>query len=439
MRILFVLALGLQSVAQQTPKTMSALMIDPIYPASDAIFYISTRTPADDADWRALETKAAALADAANALVTPAYFRDRVRWMADAKLLIDASASAVAAVRQRDVSALENLNDALYTSCVQCHQDYRPNYGRRGPERAAPQISERTDRGVALSGPPNLEGVWNFSTLTPLERPAEFAGKPTLTDAEAIAYERRIMEQNNRDRRFDSPQADVGAAYNEFWWDRGTHVATVNGRHLTSLIVDPPDGRIPATTPAAQQRAATRAAERREHPADGPEDRSLGERCLAFNAGPPMMSGPYNNFVQILQKPDAIVIYNEMIHDARVVPIDASATVTHLPAAIRRWQGDSRAHWDGATLVVDTTNFTDRTSFRGTDAHLHLVERFTRTGPDTLLYEFTIDDPTAFVRPWTVSLPMAGTSDRLFEYACHEANYALSNILRGARHEEKRK
>jgi hypothetical protein len=281
----------------------------------------------------------------------------------------------------------------------------------------------------------SLEGTWTFSTLTPLERPAEFADKPFLTDAEAAAFETRAAERNNRDNRDASPDADVSGAYNEFWWDRGSHLALVRGKRLTSLIVDPPSGRIPALTPAAQQRAAARAAERRERPADGPEDRSLGERCLVFNAGPPMASGPYNNFVQILQMPSHLVIHNEMIHDARIVPLDGRP---HAAPAIRRWQGDSRGRWEGDTLVVDTTNFTDKTNFRGADENLHLVERFTRVDPKTLLYEFTVDDPTAFTKPWTAALPMTKTTEQIFEYACHEGNYALTNILRGARSEEKR-
>jgi hypothetical protein len=189
-------------------------------------------------------------------------------------------------------------------------------------------------------------------------------------------------------------------------------------------------------TAAAREKAAARAAERSQHPTDGPEDRSLGERCLAFNAGPPMMSGPYNNYVQILTNGDSIVIYNEMIHDARVIPIDRDSRGAHVPPGIRKWQGDSRAHWEGRTLVVDTTNFSERTSFRGTDENLHLVERLTRADRDTLLYEFSIDDPTAFTKPWTVSLPMVKTTDRVFEYACHEGNYALGDILRGARRQE---
>jgi hypothetical protein len=410
--------------ADTTAKTMSQLMIDPIYPASDAIFYISTRTPATDADWRALEAKTSALADAAQALAAPMYFRDRNKWMADAKLMIDASATAVVAVKRRDVNALVELNDALYTSCVQCHQDYRPNYGRR--TTAAP----------AATTPPDLEGVWFFSTLTPLERTAEFADKPELSPAEAATYEKLTVERSNRDRRdTSSPEADVGGAYNEFWWERGTLLATVNGRKRTSLIVDPSDGKIPTLTAEGQKRAATRAGDRRDHPADGPENRSLGERCLMFNAGPPMLPGPYNNYVQLFQFPDHVVILNGMIHDARIVPLDGRP---HAPSGIRRWQGDARGRYEGKTLVVDTTNFTDKTNFRGADEQLHLTERFTRVDAETLLYEFTIDNPTAFTKPWSAQLPMTKTADRVFEYACHEANYAMTGILRGARAEEKR-
>src|SRR5215211_3424916 len=166
------------------------------------------------------------------------------------------------------------------------------------------------------AGRPDLQGVWNFSTITPLERPAEFAGKEFLTDAEAAQYEARTAQRTNRDTRETSADADVASAYNEFWWDRGVHAARVNGRTRTSLIVDPADGKVPALTPDGQARANARAEARRLHPADGPEDRSLGERCLLFNAGPPMLSGPYNNYVQIFQTADHVVIVNEMIHDA---------------------------------------------------------------------------------------------------------------------------
>ena len=282
----------------------------------------------------------------------------------------------------------------------------------------------------AADGHPDLQGIWNFSTITPLERPAEFAGTEFLTDEEATQYEARTAQRNNRDTRDQSADADVAGAYNEFWWDRGVHAARVNGRTRTSLIVDPPDGRIPALTAEGQQRAAARAEARRTHPADGPEDRSLGERCLLFNAGPPMLSGPYNNYVQILQTRDHAVILNEMIHDSRVVPLDGRP---HLPGAIRRLLGDSRGRWDGNTLVIETTNFSDKTNVRGSGERLRLVERFTRVDAGTLLYEFTVDDPASFVKPWTAILPMTKTDDQIYEYACHEGNYAMTGILRGAR------
>jgi len=299
---------------------------------------------------------------------------------------------------------------------------------------AAGTVVMAQQTGRTASGPPDLQGTWNFSTITPLERPAEFASKEFLTDAEAAAYEARTVQRNNRDTRESSADADVASAYNEFWWDRGVHAARVNGRVRTSLIVDPPDGRIPALTADAQRRAAARADARRDHPADGPEDRSLGERCLLFNAGPPMLSGPYNNFVQILQSSDYVVILNEMIHDSRIVPLDGRP---HLPQGIRRLLGDSRGRWEGNTLVVETTNFSDKTNVRGSGEQLRLTERFTRADAKTLLYEFTVDDPGSFVKPWTAVLPMSKTNDQIYEYACHEGNYAMTGILRGARSQEK--
>jgi hypothetical protein len=300
---------------------------------------------------------------------------------------------------------------------------------------AASSLVAQTPKALRTAdGQPDLQGVWNFSTITPLERTAEFAGREFLTDAEAKAFEQRTAEQTNRDNRGSSADSDLGGAYNEFWWDRGVHAARVHGKTRTSLIVDPPDGRIPALTSDGQARAAVRADARRQHPADGPEDRSLGERCLLFNAGPPMLSGPYNNYVQILQTRDHVVIVNEMIHDARIVPLDGRP---HLPAGMRSWLGDSRGHWDGNTLVVETTNFTGKTNVRGSGEGLRLVERFTRADAGTLLYEFSIDDPASFSKPWSAVLPMAKTDDRIFEYACHEGNYAMTGILRGARSGEK--
>jgi hypothetical protein len=281
----------------------------------------------------------------------------------------------------------------------------------------------------------SLEGVWSFSTLTPLERPAEFAGKPLVSDAEAIAWVKQNVERNNRDRRDGGAEVDVGRAVNDYWFERGSELARRNGQRMTSLIVDPPDGHLPALTPDARTKLAARAADNREHPADGPENRSLQERCLSFNAGPPMLPGPYNNYVQIFQFPRYVIIFNEMIHDARVVPIDGERSLPPL----RRWLGEPRGRWDGSTLVVESMNFTANTNLRGADENLHLTERFIRVADGTLLYEFTVDDPTAFARPWTAVLPMTRTTDRLFEYACHEGNYALPDILRGARYQERQR
>jgi hypothetical protein len=297
---------------------------------------------------------------------------------------------------------------------------------------AAPLTAQSPPR--ARDGHPDLQGTWNFSSLTPLERPAQFADKPVLTDAEAAAFERETLDRINADRRRDTADADVAQAYNNAWYDRGTKVV---GTKRSSLIIDPPDGRIPSLTASGQAFAAARAEARRGRgPADGPEDRALAERCLLFNAGPPLLPGPYNNNLQIVQTRDYVVIANEMIHDVRIMPLDGRP---HLPAGIRRWQGDPRGHWEGDTLVVETTNFSDRTSFRGADTRLRLVERFRRLDAKTLDYQFTVDDPTVFSRPWTVSLPMTPSDGPIYEYACHEANYAMTGILRGARAQEKEK
>ena len=282
----------------------------------------------------------------------------------------------------------------------------------------------------------DLEGVWSFATLTPFERPQDLAGKAFFTDEEAKAFVADTLARNDRDRRDGGAAADAARGVADFWFDRGTGVAMHDGRRLTSLVVDPADGRVPPLTPEGRARTAARTADNRDHPADGPENRSLQERCLSFNAGPPINLGPYNNYVQLFQMPHAFVIYTEMIHDARIVWMDGRP---HLPPSIRLWLGDSRGRWDGNTLVVDTTNFTDKTAFRGSGEALHLVERFTRVDPNTLRYEYTIDDPSTFTRPWTAVLPMTKSDERLYEYACHEGNYALPDILRGARYQEQQR
>ena len=280
----------------------------------------------------------------------------------------------------------------------------------------------------------DLEGIWNFATLTPFERPAALAGQEFFTEAQAAKFEADAIGNNDRDRRDGGAAVDAARGVADYWFDRGTHVATLDGRKRTSWVIDPPDGRVPPLTPEARARAAARAADAREHPADGPENRSLQERCLAFNAGPPIALGPYNNYVQIFQMRDAVIVFTEMIHDARIIPTDGRP---HVPQNIRQWLGDSRGRWEGHTLVVDTTNFTAKTNFRGSGEGLHLVERFTRADADTLRYEFTVDDPATFTKPWTAVLPMTRSGDRMFEYACHEGNHALPNILGGARYQEK--
>jgi hypothetical protein len=288
---------------------------------------------------------------------------------------------------------------------------------------------------MSRSAAPDLEGVWNFATLTPLERPPQLGDKESLTEVEAAAFVRDTLERNNRDRRDGGAEVDVARAVNDGWFDRGTSLARVSGRLRTSLITSPQNGRLPALTAAARARTAAAAAENRQHQAEGPENRSLQERCLAFNAGPPILPGPYNNYLQISQFPGYVVLWTEMIHDARIVPTSVAA-----PSRLNvpRWLGEPRGRWEGATLVVDSIHFSGVNDVRGSDDQLHLTERFTRVDRDTLLYEFTVDNPTAFTAPWSALLPMTRSDDRMFEYACHEGNYALMDILRGARAGERR-
>ena len=274
------------------------------------------------------------------------------------------------------------------------------------------------------SGDPDLQGLWTYATMTPLERPRDLAAKAVLTPEEAEAYERQTFERQSTTNNTAGPD----------WWDPGTRTLT---NHRTSLIVDPSNGRMPPLTPEAQQRAASRAQARRDHgPADGPEDRALNERCLQWaTAGPPMLPGVYNNNVQLVQTRGYVVIVNEMIHDARIVPMDGRPHGT-----IRRWMGDSRGHWEGNTLVVDTVNLLEKAGFRGSDEHLHLVERFTRADATTIDYQFTVDDPTVWTAPWTGAFPLTQTDGPMFEYSCHEGNArSMEGMLRGARAEEKGK
>ena len=276
-------------------------------------------------------------------------------------------------------------------------------------------------------GQPDLQGVWSFATITPLERPSRHAGRDVLTAEEVAEENQTAATRASSDRRGQlSPDQDVALAYNQFWWDRGSST----GR--TSLIVDPPDGRVPAKTPAAQARIdAGRTARARD--AWGPEDRSGAERCVQYRPQPRLPTG-YNNHHLILQRPGYVVILTEMIHNVRVIPLDDRP---HVDDNIRLLSGDSRGHWDGDTLVVETTNFTDTLLFQGSGANRRLVERFTRVDENTIDWRFTVEDETAWARPWTTVLPFTKVEGPLYEYACHERNYGMENLLISARAVEK--
>ena len=302
--------------------------------------------------------------------------------------------------------------------------------GQVGPAAPKPQAGWTPPR--MADGHPDLQGIWTNSTLTPLERPRELGDKAFFTEQEAAEYEKLARERNNADRRDNNAEADLAIGYNDAWWDRGTRIVSTR---RTSVVVDPPDGRIPALTPEAQRKAALRAEARALRPSDGPEDRTLADRCIVrANTGPPMLPAGYNNNYQIFQTPEQVVVLIEMIHDARVIPLTKRPP---LSGSIRQWLGDSRGRWEGDTLVVETTNFTDRTNFRGSGEHLRVIERFTRVAEDTLLYRFTVDDPHSFTRPWSGEIPMKKTEGPVFEYACHEGNYSMENILSAERLEEK--
>jgi hypothetical protein len=281
-------------------------------------------------------------------------------------------------------------------------------------------------------GHPDLQGIWDFRSATPLERPARFAGREFMTPAEVVEYEKLAAEREDGRPPDDARSIEEQSVHAVWWLDYGKKVVKTA---RTSLIVDPPDGKIPPMTPEGKDRAAERRAEARTHgPADSYENRSLQERCITRGLPEVTLPGPYNNNFQIVQTPGYVMLFTEMIHDARVVPMDGRP---HSPAGVRSWMGDPRGRWEGDTLVVDSTNFTDRTNFRGAGSGLHLVERFTRLDADTLEYRFTVEDPTTWTRPWTVAYPMIRTNGPIYEFACHEGNYGLRGILSGARYEEK--
>ena len=288
-------------------------------------------------------------------------------------------------------------------------------------------------------GTPDLQGVWDFRTLTPLERPGQLEGKESFTKEEAAEFVERSIENRSSEEAKDR-------SVHAYWWlDFGTNV---NADNRTSLIVDPPDGRIPPLTPSAQEKVRSPRAQPITQPlvltggADGPEDRGVAARCIiGFSSGPPIVPSAYNNILQIFQTPSHVVIFTEMVHEARIVPLDDQPV---LPGSIPQWLGDSRGHWEGETLVIETSNFTDKASFSGnliakgaSGKTYHLIERLTRIDRDNLVYEFTVEDDTWWTRPWTARVPMKRTDQAVYEYACHEGNYGMFNILSGSRADDR--
>ncbi len=289
-------------------------------------------------------------------------------------------------------------------------------------------------------GHPDLQGVWANNNAIPLQRPPEWEGKTTLTDAELRELEAAAAEATNsgEDALFGDQLVLAAIArtkaesydpttgnYNQFW------VADRDFSKRTSLVVDPPTGLIPPLTDEATERLCKQMKYSLAHPADSWLDRPLPERCITY--GVPFVSSGYNAYFQIFQNADHVVIEMEMIHDARVIPLKGEA---HLDDSIRQWHGDSRGHWEGDTLVIETTNYSTSSDFMGARQNLHLIERLTRVGPTALEYEITVNDPSTWTRPWTVSIPLKGKDESIYEYACHEGNYGMEGMLSGHRAEE---
>jgi hypothetical protein len=291
-------------------------------------------------------------------------------------------------------------------------------------------------------GHPDLQGIWTTHTFTPLQRPARYANQEFLTEQEAADLAALLTQDevdplaagvfglSDEERRKRIVQNDPTHYDNALWL--GTPNLAPLSSNRTSLIYDPPDGKIPPMTADGRERAAAR---RAAIGVDSYENRPLQERCIIWtHEGPPMLPPPYNDILEIIQTPGHVVVARELAAAPRVIPTDGRP---HLPRHVRQWAGDSRGRWDGDTLVVETTNFTDKTAFQGASSALHVVERFTRVSADRIVYRFTVDDPNTWARPWSGEIPMVATTGAVFEYACHEGNYGMPNILRGARFAEK--
>jgi hypothetical protein len=303
-------------------------------------------------------------------------------------------------------------------------------------------------------GRPDLGGVWANNNITPLERPKQWQGKALLTNQElaelkrlassvveagddaifgdnlvllALEQKKNATSRDGCQGRAVTEECVTSGNYNAFWLPTRDFY-----NQRTSLVIDPADGRIPALTPEAQQRTKAAAEHRRLHPADTPEDRPYGERCLAF--GVPRIQAAYMSYMQLFQTPTYVAILNELGYETRIIPIDGPA---HVSGTIRQWKGDSRGRWEGDTLVVETANFPEKGPFMGATGALRLVERFTRVGPDILNYEVTISDPKTWEKPWTILIPLKSSSDQVYEFACHEGNHGMAGILAGARAEER--
>jgi hypothetical protein len=290
-------------------------------------------------------------------------------------------------------------------------------------------------------GHPDLQGIWTNATITPLVRPAQFADKPTISDQEAREYEATDKNTNTLDSDvtsgFNRATGGPGVgAYNNLFVDRGSELARVDGMKRTSLIIDPPDGKIPASAGRPRTQGGGGQGEQFAGLSyDSVKNRPLSERCLigfGSTSGPPMLPVLYNNDYQIVQTRDTVMILVEMVHDVRVIRMNAQ----HVDKNIKKWLGDSVGRWEGDTLVVETTNFNPLNRFRGSSENLKVIEHFRRVDANTILYRATIDDPDAYAKPWTLEYPFIATAGPVYEYACHEGNYAMPDILGGARKQE---